>query len=268
MKALRTWMVVVSVLVLGSLCAQKCFADLDKAVKLTFNTPIQVPGATLPAGTYLFTEVPNTNGNLVQIWSADRTKFYTTALTIPDSTTQDVDKPMAMYVKYDPNTPPSLKGVHFPGEDYVRKFVYPKSQAMKLAKANQQSVPSMPDNKAGNMNQPVNSSQDAPAAALLAISIVPVDASGQEGPPAQSNMSQQQGQQQQGQANQGSSGDQHMSGTVSADGKTFTNSSDNKTYTVGNPDAVAAFDGQPAGVIVHVDPDNNVIHVIQIAAPQ
>jgi hypothetical protein len=267
MKILRTWMLVASLLVLGSLFAQRCLAQPEKAVKVTFSAPVEVPGAALPPGAYLFQVMPNTNGNLVQIWNEDHTKFYTIALTIPDSSPrQPTDKPVIMFAKNEPDAPPAVQEFYTPGEDYARKFVYPKSQAMRLAKANQQSVPDMPDNKAANMNQPANSAQDAPAVALLAITIKAIDPSGQEVAQDQ-NMPQQQGQQQ-GQTSQDTNGGQHMSGTVSADGKTFTNASDNKTYTVNNPDAVTAFDGQPAGVIVQLDPDDNVIHVIHIEAPQ
>ena len=71
------------------------------------------------------------------------------------------------------------------------------------------------------------------------------------------------------QSRQTSAGNQQMSGTVSKNGKNFTNSADNKTYTVSNPDALSGHEGQPVGLIVHVDPDNNVIHIIQVeAVPQ
>lgn len=87
---------------------------------------------------------------------------------------------------------------------------------------------------------------------------------------AQSNGNQSNSQPQQGMSQQNaqttSAGNQHMSGTVSKNGKSFTNSSDDKTYSVSNPDALSGHEGQPVGVIVHVDPDNNVIHIIQLEA--
>ena len=63
-------------------------------------------------------------------------------------------------------------------------------------------------------------------------------------------------------------GNQKLSGTVSKDDKTFTNDADSKTYQVDNPDALKGQEGQHVGLIVHVDPDNNVIHIIQVAPPQ
>ena len=87
---------------------------------------------------------------------------------------------------------------------------------------------------------------------------------------AQSNGSQSNNQPQQGTSQQNahttSAGNQHMSGTVSKNGKSFTDNSNNKTYSVSNPDALSGHEGQPVGLIVHVDPDNNVIHIIQVQA--
>jgi opacity protein-like surface antigen len=82
-----------------------------------------------------------------------------------------------------------------------------------------------------------------------------------------SNPSSNQQQGQQGAQNsQTSAGNQHMSGTVSKNGTTFTDRSDNKTYNVSNPDALAGHEGQPVALLVHVDPDDNVIHIIQVEA--
>jgi len=62
--------------------------------------------------------------------------------------------------------------------------------------------------------------------------------------------------------------DKNMSGTVSKDAKSFSNEKDNKTYSVDNPDALQGHEGQHVAIVVHVDPDNNVIHIIQLEPPQ
>jgi len=59
-----------------------------------------------------------------------------------------------------------------------------------------------------------------------------------------------------------------MSGNVSKDGKTFQNDSNNQRYKVDNPEALQGQEGQHVAVVVHIDPDTNTIHVIQIAPPQ
>jgi Ni/Co efflux regulator RcnB len=102
--------------------------------------------------------------------------------------------------------------------------------------------------------------------AVLAFAVATVAFAQSNG--SQSNSQPQQGQQGMSQRNAQttSAGNQHMSGTVSKNGKSFTDNSDNKTYGVSNPNALSGHEGQPVGLIVHVDPDNNVIHIIQVEA--
>ena len=63
------------------------------------------------------------------------------------------------------------------------------------------------------------------------------------------------------------SSNQNMSGSVSSNGKTFTNDKDNKSYKVDNPASLKGHEGQHVAVIVHIDPDTVVIHVMQVAVP-
>jgi len=58
-----------------------------------------------------------------------------------------------------------------------------------------------------------------------------------------------------------------MSGTVSHDRKTFTSDKNSKSYTVDNPDALQGQQDQHVALVVHVDPDTNTIHILQIEAP-
>jgi hypothetical protein len=64
------------------------------------------------------------------------------------------------------------------------------------------------------------------------------------------------------------SGNQKMSGTVSKDGKSFTNDADNKKYKVSNPDALQGHEGQQVSLILAIDPDTNTVHIIQVGGPQ
>jgi hypothetical protein len=60
---------------------------------------------------------------------------------------------------------------------------------------------------------------------------------------------------------------QNVSGTVSQDGRTFTNDKDNKSYTVTNPDALKGHEGDHVMLVVRVDPDTNAIYVSQVELP-
>jgi Flp pilus assembly protein TadD len=60
---------------------------------------------------------------------------------------------------------------------------------------------------------------------------------------------------------------QRMSGKVSSDGRTFVNDTNNQSYTVSNPETLKGDEGQHVAVVVHVDPDTNTIHIVQLAPP-
>lgn len=61
---------------------------------------------------------------------------------------------------------------------------------------------------------------------------------------------------------------QKMTGTVSKDGKSFTNDADNKKYKVDNPDALQGHEGQQVSLILAIDPTTNTVHIIQVGGPQ
>jgi hypothetical protein len=83
----------------------------------------------------------------------------------------------------------------------------------------------------------------------------------------QSSGSQEQ-QQQNAQTSQ-NQGNQNMSGKVSSDAKNFKDDQNNQNYKVDNPNSLQSYEGQHVALIVHVDPDTNTIHIMQVEpAPQ
>ncbi len=86
----------------------------------------------------------------------------------------------------------------------------------------------------------------------------------------QSGSQGQAGQSQNGQMQSGntSTGTQNMSGTVGHNGKDFTNDKTSQKYRVDNPSSLKGREDQHVALLVQVDPDNNVIHVIQVEPPQ
>ena len=53
--------------------------EWNKKTILTFSGPVQIPGATLPAGSYVFklADIPG-NRHVVQVFDKDEKKFFTT----------------------------------------------------------------------------------------------------------------------------------------------------------------------------------------------
>src|SRR5579859_2957204 len=57
--------------------------ETDQATVITFSQPVQIPGKVLPAGSYLFKLAESDSDlNVVQIFSADRTTLYATLQTV------------------------------------------------------------------------------------------------------------------------------------------------------------------------------------------
>ena len=114
----------------------------NKKTFLTFSGPVQVPGVTLPAGTYTFKLADLTgNRHVVQIFDKDEKKIYTTILAIPDQRLEPSDKPVVLFSERPAGTPQAIKAWFYPGETIGNEFVYPKSQAIRIAKATHQIGP-------------------------------------------------------------------------------------------------------------------------------
>ena len=127
---------------LGSLIVPRARADeWDKMTKLTFNEPVQVPGAMLPEGTYVF-KLADSEGDrtIVQIFNENQTKLITTILAIPDYRTKSPSKTIITFDERPSGQPEALRAWFYPGDNFGVEFVYPKQKATELAKANQQPV--------------------------------------------------------------------------------------------------------------------------------
>jgi hypothetical protein len=113
----------------------------NKKTILTFSGPVQIPGATLPAGSYVFklADIPG-NRHVVQVFDKDEKKIYTTLLAIPNDRLEPTDKPVVLFAERAAGTPQAIKVWYYPGDRIGDEFVYPKSQAMRIAKETHQRV--------------------------------------------------------------------------------------------------------------------------------
>ena len=59
-----------------------------------------------------------------------------------------------------------------------------------------------------------------------------------------------------------------LSGSISADGKSFTNAADQKSWDIANPEAVKGHEGHTVNVKAHVYADKNQIHVMSVKMPK
>ncbi len=134
--------------------------EWNQKLTITFSTPVQIPGQVLPAGSYIFERgVGNTSidEELVRVYNKNHTHLYGIFLTIPDRRLARSNKPVLEFENVPPGSPAAIYAWFYPGDKTGHEFVYPKSQAFRLAQANNRPVASMPDELAGatsgaNMN--------------------------------------------------------------------------------------------------------------------
>jgi len=136
-----------SLFLLGALAMPNARADeWDKKTVFTFNEPVQVPGAVLPAGTYVFKLAESAGDrNIVQIFNADETQVMATILAIPDYRDTPSDKTIITFDERPLGQSEAIQSWFYPGDNYGQEFVYPKQKATELAQVNSKPVPSIPD---------------------------------------------------------------------------------------------------------------------------
>jgi hypothetical protein len=120
--------------------------EWNKKTFLTFSGPVQIPGTTLPAGTYMFKLADlESNRHVVQIFEKEGGKLLATFLTVPDYKLDVPDKNVVMFGERPKGMPQAIKAWWYPGDPSGDEFVYPKSQAVIIARDTHEAVLSTAD---------------------------------------------------------------------------------------------------------------------------
>jgi hypothetical protein len=120
----------------------RVYADeFTKLTYVTFSAPVQVPGVTLPAGTYRFELAdPATGRQVLRISNKEGTKPYALLLTIPMELRTPSDDVVVMFKEAPVGMSPAVRAWFYPQERSGQEFVYPRHQALEIAKATHQPV--------------------------------------------------------------------------------------------------------------------------------
>lgn len=115
---------------------------MDARTEFTFNQPVELPGVTVPPGTYIFRFVDATSGRKVmQVQAKDSTnKTYGLFLTISAQRPKASDDAELRFLETPAGQPAAVKTWWYPGDTIGREFIYPKSQARRLAQATNATV--------------------------------------------------------------------------------------------------------------------------------
>jgi hypothetical protein len=158
-KGLIFYGAVVSVVLLGSILTlsgagwpQSGLAN--KISHLTFSHPVQVPGATLPSGTYTFSLSTSAgNRRIVRITSRSGDKVFATIMTIADYRRETTEHTVIAFGEKGAcaDTTP-IKAWFYPGERYGYRFIYPEEQAAEIASACNEPIPETSSESAKKTN--------------------------------------------------------------------------------------------------------------------
>src|SRR5687768_4464915 len=107
----------------------------------TFSQEVELPGKTLPAGRYFFQLADSpSNRHIVKVMSEDRKQTHATLLAIPFySTERPTDKPQVRFMETPAQAGNGGAGTNaikiwfYPGNSTGHEFIYPRSQAMRIA---------------------------------------------------------------------------------------------------------------------------------------
>jgi LPXTG-motif cell wall-anchored protein len=154
----------------------------DKKTIVTFSQPVEIPGVqVLPAGKYVFKLLDSSsNRNIVQIFNKDQTHVYATILAIPNFRLRATDKTVITFGERAAGTPEAIRAWFYPGANWGREFVYPKTRAVELAKITHQPVLAMPAELAPNLTKPAKSVDEPPVVALKEAPVTAVKPTGDE----------------------------------------------------------------------------------------
>jgi len=129
----------------------------SKRTFITFNNAVELPGVTLPAGTYLFRLADSpSDRHIIQVFSQDEKQVYATILAVPAERLEPTGETIVTFRETTATAVPALQYWYYPGDRIGHEFVYPKDQALRIAQRTGHSVLST-EGHIGSSNSQVSS---------------------------------------------------------------------------------------------------------------
>ena len=110
--------------------------EWNRMTRFTVNHPFEVPGMTLQPNTRYVIRLMDSpsNRNVVQVLNDDETKQLTMFMAISDERLEPADKTVFTFIETLPGYPLPIKEWFYPGRLIGLEFVYPKDQALEIAR--------------------------------------------------------------------------------------------------------------------------------------
>lgn len=107
---------------------------------MTFSNTVEMPGVTLPAGTYVFRLADTPSRNVVQVLSKDEKDILGQWTFVQAERPDAAQDTLVMFKENREGSTPAVQYWYFPGERIGKEFIYPKDQATQIAQRTGQSV--------------------------------------------------------------------------------------------------------------------------------
>jgi hypothetical protein len=114
----------------------------NKKTIVTISQSIEVPGAVLTPGKYVFKLLnSDSNRHIVQIMNERENHVYTTNLAFAKERMEPADKTVLTFYEMPGGGPEPIRSWFYPGDTIGQEFAYPKNRATEIAQATHQKVP-------------------------------------------------------------------------------------------------------------------------------
>lgn len=118
----------------------------NKKTIITITEPLQIPGATLTPGKYVFKLADSSsNRHIVQVFNEDEKTVINTILAIPNQRLRPTGKSEFGFWEVPAGNTPALRSWFYPGDNFGQEFAYPKQEATQLSALVKEEVPSISD---------------------------------------------------------------------------------------------------------------------------
>ena len=146
MRMLKVLLCATAIAALTAPLAEAQTAQWTKKTHLTFSGPVQIPGKTLPAGTYTFRVMDLlADRHVLQILDQNEQTLISTVLTVPQQKLEQAENNVVMFNERPAGAPPAIKLWYYPAATIGNEFVYPRAQAIEIARTSNTTVLSRAD---------------------------------------------------------------------------------------------------------------------------
>lgn len=157
---------VACVTMLLAAAAASAQSNFNRTTYLTFNTPVELPGVTLAAGTYTFRlSDSSSDRHVVQVLDQDGAKLHTTILAMPAKRLHADEETVVTFHELPAEATPAVRYWYYPGDEIGQEFAYPKDQALRLAAASGEPVLAVDSNEVTRVEPDAGAEPSADTAA-------------------------------------------------------------------------------------------------------